>query len=181
MIWLRPALVREQMCYSSRLGEAFLGVKKARCGLFHMGGTRYISLLNQRSCAFWLESTVMLSSLWNPVHIHIPYVLNLCIVQYCRYVVGWACVDGRVKSCISDFAACGRPAYFSFPCAKTLSILRFFGCLYILLIQIATQWLRNGLLRCIPYTCPNLWCNPCSKCYAMDCFGAYLTLSKPVM
>ena len=35
--------------------------------------------------------------------------------------------------------------------------------------------LRNGLLRYIPYTCPNLWCNPCSKCYAMDCFGTYLT------
>ena len=38
------------------------------------------------------------------------------------HVVGWACVDGRVKSCISDFAACGSRAYFSFPCAKTHSI-----------------------------------------------------------
>ena len=34
--------------------------------------------------------------------------------------------------------------------------------------------LRNGLLRYIPYTCPNRWCNPCSKCYAVDCFGAWL-------
>ena len=56
------------------------------------------------------------------------------------HVAGWACVDGRVKSCISNFAACGKRAYFNFPCAKTHSILRFFGCLYILLIQIATQW-----------------------------------------
>ena len=35
--------------------------------------------------------------------------------------------------------------------------------------------LRNGLLRYILYTCPNLWCNSCSKCYAMDCFGTYFT------
>ena len=27
----------------------------------------------------------------------------------------------------------------------------------------------------ILYTRPNLWCNPCSKCYGMDCFGAYFT------
>ena len=27
--------------------------------------------------------------------------------------------------------------------------------------------LRNGLLRYILYTCPNLECNPCSKCYGM--------------
>ena len=63
-------------------------------------------------------------------------------------VEGWACVDGRVKSCISDFTACGRRAFFSFPCAKTNSILRFFQCLYILLS---------------------------SKCYAMDCFSTHLT------
>ena len=53
------------------------------------------------------------------------------------HVVGWACVHGRVKSCISDFAACGRRAFFSFPCAKTHSTLRFFGCLYILL---SSKW-----------------------------------------
>ena len=35
--------------------------------------------------------------------------------------------------------------------------------------------LRNGLLRYIRYTCPNLWCNSCSKCYGMDCFGTYVT------
>ena len=29
--------------------------------------------------------------------------------------------------------------------------------------------------RYIRYTCPNLWCNPCSKCYGMDCFGTYFT------
>ena len=33
--------------------------------------------------------------------------------------------------------------------------------------------LRNGLLRYILSTCPNLWCNSCSKCYRMDCFGRY--------
>ena len=31
--------------------------------------------------------------------------------------------------------------------------------------------LRNGLLRYILHTCPNLWCNSCSNCYGMDCFG----------
>ena len=35
--------------------------------------------------------------------------------------------------------------------------------------------LRSGLLRCILHTCPKLWCNPCSKCCGMDCFGTYLT------
>ena len=62
-------------------------------------------------------------------------------------------------------------------------------------VQTATQWtasvhtlhmpkpvitfvfkvLCNGLLRYILYTCPNLWLRSCSKCYAMDCFGTYLT------
>ena len=35
--------------------------------------------------------------------------------------------------------------------------------------------LRNGLLRYILYTWPNLWCNSCSKCYGMDCFGTCFT------
>ena len=35
--------------------------------------------------------------------------------------------------------------------------------------------LRNGLLRYILHTCPKLWCNPCSRCYGMDCFGTYFT------
>ena len=35
--------------------------------------------------------------------------------------------------------------------------------------------LRNGLLRYILCTCPNLWCNSCSKCYGIDCFGTYFT------
>ena len=58
-------------------------------------------------------------------------------------------------------------------------------------VQSATQWIasehtlhmpkpvmklvfkvRNGPLRNILYTCPNL-CNSCSKCYAMDCFRTY--------
>ena len=30
--------------------------------------------------------------------------------------------------------------------------------------------LRNGLLRYILDTCPNLWWRSCSKCYANDCF-----------
>ena len=62
-------------------------------------------------------------------------------------------------------------------------------------VQSATQWtvsvhtlhmskpvvtfvfkvLRNGLLRYILYTSPNLWASSCSKCYAMDCFGTYFT------
>ena len=35
--------------------------------------------------------------------------------------------------------------------------------------------LRNGPLRYILYTCPNLWLRSCSKCYGMDCFGTYFT------
>ena len=31
--------------------------------------------------------------------------------------------------------------------------------------------LRHMLL----HTCPNLWCNSCSKCYGMDCFRTYFT------
>ena len=35
---------------------------------------------------------------------------------------------------------------------------------------------RNGLLRYTIHTsCPKLWCNPCSKCYGVDCFGTYFT------
>ena len=42
--------------------------------------------------------------------------------------------------------------------------------------------LRNRLLQYILETCPNLWWRSCSKCYAIDCFGAYLKhMSKPVM
>ena len=37
------------------------------------------------------------------------------------------------------------------------------------------QMLRNGLLRYILYTCPNLWSRSCSKCYAMDCFRTCFT------
>ena len=35
--------------------------------------------------------------------------------------------------------------------------------------------LRNGLLRYMLYTCPNLWCNSCAKCYGMDCLGTCFT------
>ena len=68
-------------------------------------------------------------------------------------------------------------------------------------VQSATQWtasvhtlhmskpvitfvfkvLRNGLLRYILYTCPNLWTCSCSKCYAMDCLVHTLHMSKPVL
>ena len=42
-------------------------------------------------------------------------------------------------------------------------------------MELVLKVLRNGLLRYILYTCPNLWCNSCSKCYAMDRFGTYST------
>ena len=67
-------------------------------------------------------------------------------------VVGWACVDGRVKSCISDFTACGRRAFFSFPCAKTHVF----------------KVLRNGLLRYIPYTCPIQVLDSPDLCFRMQ-------------
>ena len=31
------------------------------------------------------------------------------------------------------------------------------------------------MLWYILYTCPKLWCNSCSKCYGMDCFGTNFT------
>ena len=37
-------------------------------------------------------------------------------------------------------------------------------------VQSPTDWTASVL-----YTCPNLSCNPCSKCYGMDCFGTYFT------
>ena len=39
----------------------------------------------------------------------------------------------------------------------------------------AFKVLRSGLRRYILHTCPKLWCNPCSKCYGVDCFGTYFT------
>ena len=42
-------------------------------------------------------------------------------------------------------------------------------------ITFVLQVLRNGLLRYILYTCPNLWLRSCSKCYAMDCSGTCFT------
>ena len=41
--------------------------------------------------------------------------------------------------------------------------------------------LRNGLLRYILHTCPNLWWRSCSKCYGMDCFGTYFTHVQSVI
>ena len=35
--------------------------------------------------------------------------------------------------------------------------------------------LGNGVLRYIFHKCPQLWWNPCSKCYAVDCFRTYFT------
>ena len=42
-------------------------------------------------------------------------------------------------------------------------------------ITFVFKMLRNGLLRYILHTYPKLWCNSCSKCYGMDCFGTYFT------
>ena len=42
-------------------------------------------------------------------------------------------------------------------------------------ITFVFQVLRNGLLRYILHTCPNLRLRSCSKCYGMDCFGTYFT------
>ena len=41
--------------------------------------------------------------------------------------------------------------------------------------------LRNGLLRYILYTCPNLWLRSCSKCYAMTASVHTLHMPKPVI
>ena len=42
-------------------------------------------------------------------------------------------------------------------------------------VRFVFKVLWNGLLRYILHTCPNLWCNSCSKCYGVDCFGTYFT------
>ena len=38
-------------------------------------------------------------------------------------------------------------------------------------VESALEW----TVRYILHTCPKLWCNPCLKCYRMDCFGTYFT------
>ena len=62
---------------------------------------------------------------------------------------------------------------------KSLSLLLYHHVYANGLETVRVKWhifkmLRNGLLRYILYTCPNEWCNSCSKCYGMDCFGTYL-------
>ena len=42
-------------------------------------------------------------------------------------------------------------------------------------VRFVFKVLWNGLLRYILHTCPNLWCNSCSKCYGVDCFGTCFT------
>ena len=32
----------------------------------------------------------------------------------------------------------------------------------------------NRTCKMALFKCPNLWCNSCSQCYGMDCFGTYL-------
>ena len=41
--------------------------------------------------------------------------------------------------------------------------------------HVAFKVLRNGLIRYKLNTCPNLWWHSCSKCFAIDSFGTYLT------
>ena len=46
-------------------------------------------------------------------------------------------------------------------------------------LESATEWTASVHTL---NTCPNLQCNPCSKCYGMDCFGTYFKhMSKPAM
>ena len=66
------------------------------------------------------------------------------------------------------FSVTGLFLHFSmfFRCMRTVSSCRRCRCL--------APVTRNHI-RCIRYTCPILWCNRCSKCYGMDCFGTYAT------
>ena len=63
------------------------------------------------------------------------------------------------------------PQFFAFLNASLASVHTWNGNMLIPVFKV----LRNGLLRYILHTCPNLQCNPCSKCYGMDCFGTYFT------
>ena len=38
--------------------------------------------------------------------------------------------------------------------------------------------IRNGLLRYILYTCPNLWWRSCSMCCRMDCYSVLQSIAK---
>ena len=93
-----------------------------------------------------------------------------------RYVL-YTCPNLWCNSCSKCYAMDCFGTYFTH--VQTCDVTR---------VQSATEWtasvhtlhmskpvLRNGLLRYVLYTCPNLWCNSCSKCYAMDCFGTYFT------
>ena len=54
----------------------------------------------------------------------------------------------------------------------------YFRHAYNAVIKFVFKLLRNGLLRCILYTClynAVITFRSCSKCYGMDCFGTFFT------
>ena len=87
------------------------------------------------------------------------------------------------------------PKLWCNPCSKCYYAMECFGtyfthvqCCDVTRVQSATQWTVSvhtshmsqavmyvGLRPYIHHTCPKVWCNPCSKCYGMDCFGTYFT------
>ena len=78
-----------------------------------------------------------------------------CFGTYCTHVQ--TCDNVRVQSA-TEWTVSVHTAHMSKP-----------------VITFVFKVLRNGLLRYILHTCPNLWQRPCSKCYGMDCLGTYCT------
>ena len=111
---------------------------------------------------------------------YIHMLLRNGLLRYIRYT----CPNLWLRSCSKCYGMDCFGTYFTH--AQTCDYVR---------VQSATEWtawvhtlhmpkpvitfvfkvLRNGLLRYILYTCPNLWLRSCSKCYGMDCFGTYFT------
>ena len=113
----------------------------------------------------------------------ITFVFKVLRSGLLRYIL-YTCPNLWLRSCSKCYAMGCSGTYFTH--VQTCDYVR---------APSATQWiapvhtlhmskpvvtflfkvLRNGLLRYILYTCPNLWLRSCSKCYAMDCSGTYFT------
>ena len=116
-------------------------------------------------------------------HVSVTFVFKMLRNGLLRYIL-YTCPNLWLRSCSKCYGMDCFGTYFTH--VQTCDYVR---------VQSATEWtasvhtlhmsrpvitivfnmLRNGLLRYILYTCPNLWLRSCSKCYGMDCFGTYFT------
>ena len=115
---------------------------------------------------------------WNPRNSGINYIpgINWCrilAINSISYLCFWPHrpVRARFHGLFSVTGNHSNVKFFCifstcFRCMRMVSSCRRCKCI--------APVTRNHF-RYIRYTCPNLWCNPCSKCYRMACFGTYST------